>query len=427
MTLPPSKQTNSTRGKLANRLALRRAAKARRNAREARRSGAPHAKVTLRGKLSNRLALRRAAKARRQARTTRTSDAAEPQQSVDSRRESTTASAPTPATDGGERAAVVPSADVFGESADTDDDSQETARSPAAAGATATATEPAAPKRSLGRTVLNVVGIALLIALVVPFAVYAVPDLAGADQSYVVLTGSMTPAIAPGDVVIVDSVDPATIAVGDVVTFERAANNPPVTHRVIEVVQTENGPAYVTKGDANEDPDTSLVYPNQLVGRVLVTFPYIGHVIEFGNSTNGFLLLVVTPFALLILTEIAAFVRSGRGDEGETAAASAAAVPTAAETTNAAGSAETAETDEPEGFVLTANDLNLALLSFALFAGYAAYVAYTYRGTLTLGVAVATVTALLLGLGVRLFGFRSSESEPAAAATDGGVDEGGEH
>ena len=422
MTVPPSKQTNSTRGTLANRLALRRAAKARRNAREARRNGAPHAKVTLRGKLSNRLALRRAAKARRQARAARTSDATEPRRSVDSRRESATA--PAPATDGDGRAAIVPAADVFGESADTADDSQETARSPASAGAAAT---DGPPKRSLGRTVLNVVGIALLIALVVPFAVYAVPDLAGADQSYVVLTGSMTPAIAPGDVVIVDSVDPAAIAVGDVVTFERAANNPPVTHRVIEVVETESGPAYVTKGDANEDPDTSLVYPNQLVGRVLVTFPYIGHVIEFGNSTNGFLLLVVTPFALLILTEIAAFVRSGRGDDEETAAASAAAVPATAGTASAAETSETAETDEPEGFVLTANDLNLALLSFALFAGYAAYVAYTYRGTLTLGVAVATVTALLLGLGVRLFGFRSSEPEPAAAATDGGVDEGGEH
>jgi len=47
---------------------------------------------------------------------------------------------------------------------------------------------------TLGRALLAVV----LLALIAPFVVYAVPATVGAEASYVVLTASMTPAIAPG-------------------------------------------------------------------------------------------------------------------------------------------------------------------------------------------------------------------------------------
>ena len=82
----------------------------------------------------------------------------------------------------------------------------------------------------------------LLLALLAPFVIYAVPGVIGADQSYVVLTGSMEPALSPGDAVVVDAVDAGAIAVGDVITFERsAANDIPTTHRVVEVVTGDAG------------------------------------------------------------------------------------------------------------------------------------------------------------------------------------------
>lgn len=55
----------------------------------------------------------------------------------------------------------------------------------------------------------NILGVLLLIGLLAPFVTYAVPQIVGADESYVVLSGSMSPEIMPGDVVIVNDVDPS--------------------------------------------------------------------------------------------------------------------------------------------------------------------------------------------------------------------------
>ncbi|MCW8171877.1 signal peptidase I [Natrialba swarupiae] len=73
----------------------------------------------------------------------------------------------------------------------------------------------------------------VLIAIVVPFVIYAVPGVIGAEYSFVVLTGSMAPAIDPGDVVIVGETEPTTIESGDVITFVRDGADTPVTHRVV--------------------------------------------------------------------------------------------------------------------------------------------------------------------------------------------------
>jgi signal peptidase len=142
----------------------------------------------------------------------------------------------------------------------------------------------------------------VLLAVVAPFIFYAVPQLVGATQSDIVLSSSMSPAIHAGDIVVVDSVDPATIGEGDVITYER--NGELVTHRVIEVT-TENGErVFRTQGDANEDPDPTSVPASAVVGAVLFHVPLVGHVIAFGQTTLGTLLLVIVPAVLLIVNEI---------------------------------------------------------------------------------------------------------------------------
>ena len=64
-------------------------------------------------------------------------------------------------------------------------------------------------------TVSRVLGVIVLIALVAPFLIYAVPGVVGAEHGFVVLTGSMSPAIEPGDVVIVDETDPDAVEMQD--------------------------------------------------------------------------------------------------------------------------------------------------------------------------------------------------------------------
>lgn len=164
-------------------------------------------------------------------------------------------------------------------------------------------------------TVVQAVGVVVLIALVAPFVVAAVPQVVDADQSYTVTSGSMEPAIGVGDVVVVRDVPAETIETGDVITYELDGPGNQVerrTHRVIEVVDYGTQERFRTKGDANEDPDKEVVPPDAVVGVVVLTLPYVGYVIRFANTPLGLLTLVVVPAGLLFVTEAWSLARAVR-------------------------------------------------------------------------------------------------------------------
>ncbi|GAA0457339.1 signal peptidase I [Halococcus dombrowskii] len=171
------------------------------------------------------------------------------------------------------------------------------------------------------RRTLEVVGIVVLIAVLVPFAVFIVPQVVGAEHSYAVLSSSMSPTISAGDAVIVNGISAAAVSEGDIITFRQGktaeirqgqAGANLVTHRVVNVVQNEDGLQFETKGDANEEADRKLVPAAALVGRVAFTIPYIGHVIAFAGTQMGFLALVALPLGLLVLGELYDLARAAR-------------------------------------------------------------------------------------------------------------------
>jgi signal peptidase len=172
------------------------------------------------------------------------------------------------------------------------------------------------------RTIVRAGAVVLFIAVLVPFVVFAAPQVVGGEHSYVVVSGSMTPAIGVGETVTVNDVSPTAIHKGDVITFRRGktaeiqrgqAGDNLVTHRVVEVVRTGDGLAFKTKGDANEEADRQLVPADALVGRVMFTIPYIGHVIAFAGTEFGFIALVAIPLGLLVLSELYDLARAARG------------------------------------------------------------------------------------------------------------------
>jgi signal peptidase len=273
--------------------------------------------------------------------------------------------------------------------------------------------------RTVGQALLAV----LVLALIAPFVVYAVPGTVGAEASYIVLTASMTPAIAPGDVVVVDDVPARLVGEGDVIVFEQQAGAAvPVTHRVVAVERAADGtPSFVTQGDANEDADLTPVTPDRLVGRVLFTIPLIGHVIQFVGTPVGFAALVVLPLGLLIASEVAALLRSGRtpepaaaavtdddgGDDGDDGGVPA---PPADDRPSAPpNGASTADQ-----LTFTPADLTLSSAVLGVFTAYAGYAAYTRPAGLTVGVAVAAGATLALAVGMRSFAL------PESAVTGGG-------
>ncbi|WP_105619667.1 signal peptidase I [Vallitalea okinawensis] len=90
----------------------------------------------------------------------------------------------------------------------------------------------------------------------------------------VIATGSMEPMIMPGDVIIVQKIDGNSVDIGDVVQFKR--DDILISHRIIEVVEDENGKSYRSKGDNNSVADLQLVKPEQIKGVIKYVVPKIG-------------------------------------------------------------------------------------------------------------------------------------------------------
>jgi len=255
-------------------------------------------------------------------------------------------------------------------------------------------------ERDTLRVAANVLALALLLAAVAPFVVYAVPAVVGADHGLVVLSGSMEPKMSPGDAVIVREVPPSEIETGDVITFQTGGETP-TTHRVIEIQQTEDGTAYVTKGDANEEADRASVPHDRVIGEVIFVIPFIGHLIQLANTQMGFLALVLTPMALFVASELWELAKSIREPESTAAAggSSASDVPPEAVSATAAEGSQDAETDSGGGgFTLTRSSLQLFMLLLGFYVPYSGYVAYTTREAWSIGVATATGIAFLFCL-----------------------------
>lgn len=155
--------------------------------------------------------------------------------------------------------------------------------------------------------------IAWLMGIVGLLMVMALPHLLPVlgRQMYIVRGGSMQPAIPIGSVVVLESVDSASIAVGDVITF-RAPSGTVVTHRVIGVNDVAER-SYTTRGDANYVQDPIIVLGTSVIGRVALTVPTAGTVLIALASTPGALVVLGLLCSLLLagwfVDELAATLR----------------------------------------------------------------------------------------------------------------------
>ncbi|WP_297508600.1 signal peptidase I [Thermococcus sp.] len=98
-------------------------------------------------------------------------------------------------------------------------------------------------------------------------------------QYVVILTDSMKPSINPGDLVITKPVDPSELRVGDVILYEVhiGGNTYRITHRIVEIKTDPSGRYYlVTKGDNRKYADPWNVYPEQVLGKVVLVIHTVG-------------------------------------------------------------------------------------------------------------------------------------------------------
>lgn len=143
----------------------------------------------------------------------------------------------------------------------------------------------------------------LLLAILVAVGMFVGPQVGWHVDT--VYGGSMEPAIKLGSLAVIQPVDPQTIKAGDIITYRSSTeSNTVTTHRVIEVANNDGSLVFHTQGDANEDPDPYTVPAENVQGRVWISVPYAGYVVDFVKNPLCLGLLIGIPAALIIGIEL---------------------------------------------------------------------------------------------------------------------------
>lgn len=132
-----------------------------------------------------------------------------------------------------------------------------------------------------------------IIALLLVFSAF---PIAGNYKTLMVLSGSMEPKIKTGSIVMVKGA--STYKAGDVITF-KGEGKTPTTHRIVD--ETEEG--YVTRGDANNANDLKKLEPQNILGKVLLSIPYLGYLLAWVKTTPGLIIMIVIPAVIIIYSE----------------------------------------------------------------------------------------------------------------------------
>lgn len=158
--------------------------------------------------------------------------------------------------------------------------------------------------------ICSALGTVLLIVLILVCLPLTVPRVLG-YQIYTVVSGSMEPAIPMGSLVYVKGLPPQEVEEEDVIAFYGAADGTSIiTHRV--VANSEIMKEFITKGDANEVRDMNPVPYDNYIGKLMLTVPGAGKVVQIFTSTEGKIAAASLIGLAVILQIIAAMISRKR-------------------------------------------------------------------------------------------------------------------
>jgi signal peptidase len=157
----------------------------------------------------------------------------------------------------------------------------------------------------------NIVYWLIVLVLVIIAGVTAVSalDIPGSIKLYTVQSGSMAPVISTGSLVLSKPMN--EYQTGDVITFkaekDRLTKNPKntTTHRIHEIKETVLGQVeYVTKGDANDTPDSQIVTKDLVLGKTILSIPFLGYPVSFAKTMKGLVILIIIPATMIVYSEM---------------------------------------------------------------------------------------------------------------------------
>ncbi|MFH0863893.1 MAG: signal peptidase I [Candidatus Gottesmanbacteria bacterium] len=120
-------------------------------------------------------------------------------------------------------------------------------------------------------------------------------------RAFIVLSGSMEPAVKTGSIAITA---PSKIYFpGDIVSFQGSSKKDIVTHRLVAVNYAKSF-SYYTAGDANKNFDQQKITDQQILGKVILVIPYLGYIANSIKTPYGFILFVIVPITILVYEEL---------------------------------------------------------------------------------------------------------------------------
>ena len=154
--------------------------------------------------------------------------------------------------------------------------------------------------KKIGSYLFNIIGIAILTAIVV---VLILTRFGWRVDS--VISGSMEPKIGKGSFVLTRPVEAEEIGIGDVIVFRHTVPGEQTEQKLIvhRVINTGDGTWFQTKGDANEEPDAFVVSDQDVIGRACFHLPYLGRALQLARTPFGIAALV-SCFGLLIVSDV---------------------------------------------------------------------------------------------------------------------------
>lgn len=155
--------------------------------------------------------------------------------------------------------------------------------------------------RAVGK-LISAIGTIILIAAIIACLGLSVPRFAGIEQ-FVVISGSMEPAIPVGSMVYSAQTDPSTLEAGDIIVFySNEAGSTPVTHRVVENHVADG--EIITKGDANAQNDMSPVIYANVLGKLVLHVPMLGYIAAPLGTMMGKIAMGCVILAAYLLTVV---------------------------------------------------------------------------------------------------------------------------
>ncbi|MBQ7566515.1 MAG: signal peptidase I [Oscillospiraceae bacterium] len=166
------------------------------------------------------------------------------------------------------------------------------------------------------KKIISIILSVLLWVVILIAALFAFTTLATRDNTrvsnvlgytpMVVQTESMAPTFNAEDLIIIKQCDPATLQVGDIITFHTIIQNEYAlnTHRIVSIDVVNGARSYTTKGDNNLIEDPHIVGDGDIVGKYITHLPKFGKVINFLSSSVGFLLVIVLPMLAFFIYQI---------------------------------------------------------------------------------------------------------------------------